>query len=325
MIIDFHSHFVPSVIIRRHLGPGSEKSIAYVRGVPAQTMHALLGDMGRRLRDMDIAGIDMAVLSAPLPQASLADCRLINEEFFRLAKEHPGRLMPLAHVPALGGEDALKELERCARELEFRGVLLWSDVGGEPLDHRGLWPFYRRVADLGLVTFIHPALFPIGAEHMAEHDLARMVGREFGLILAVMRLVAGGVLDAFPELKICLSHCAGGALPLVGRLRGYLDRELLGTAGDPKQGTKADRPIEDYLRELYYDTGGFFGDLTAVRASLLVVPPSQILFGTDYPQEIRTGELKREFVRAIRAMDIAPSDREAILGGNAARLLRLSS
>lgn len=323
MVIDFHSHFVPPLIVQRYLLSGQEKSIAYVRGVPAQTIHPLLGDMGRRLRDMDVAGIDTAVLSAPLPQASLEDCRLVNDEFYRLAFEHRGRLVPLAHVPALGGEPALSELDRCVKELGFRGVLLWSDIGGEPLDARALWPFYEKVASLGLVIFIHPALLPIGAEYMAEHDLARMVGREFGLILAVMRLVAGGVLDAFPTLKICLSHCAGGALPLVGRMRGYLDRELLGTAGDPKQGTKPARAIENYLRELYYDTGGFFGDLAAVRASLLVVPPSQILFGTDYPQEIRTGELKRDFVRAIRAMDIAAADRDAILGGNAARLLRL--
>jgi predicted TIM-barrel fold metal-dependent hydrolase len=261
------------------------------------------------------------VLSAPLPQASLADCREINDDLSQQAQAHAGRLHPLAHVPPLGGPQALAELERCAGELGFRGVLLWTDVGGEPLDSRALWPFYERVAALGLFIFIHPTLLPIGAEYMAEHDLARAVGREFGLVLALARLTVGGVMDAFPTLRICLSHCAGGVLPLVGRLRGYFDRDEMGTANDPKQGTRLARPLEEYLRTLYYDTGGFFGDLTPVYASLLVVPPSQILFGTDYPQEIRSGEGKRAFVQALQAMDLPAADREAILGGNALRLL----
>ena len=323
MIIDFHSHFVPEAIVQRNLPPGEGRTTLYVRGVPAQTMHTRLGDMPARLAAMDLAGIDAAVLSAPLPHATLADCREINDDLHRQAQAHPGRLHPLAHVPPLGGSEALAELDRCAGALGFKGVLLWSDVGGEPLDSRALWPFYERVAALGLFIFIHPTLLPIGAEYMAEHDLARTVGREFGLVLALARLTVGGVMDAFPTLRICLSHCAGGALPLVGRLRGYFDRDGMGTAADPTQGTRLTRPLEDYLRALYYDTGGFFGDLTAVYASLLVVPPSQILFGTDYPQEIRTGEGKRDMVRAIQTMDLPAADRDAILSGNAARLLGL--
>jgi predicted TIM-barrel fold metal-dependent hydrolase len=321
VIIDFHSHFVPEAIVRRNLPAGEGRTTTYVRGVPAQTMHVRLGDMPVRLAAMDQAGIDAAVLSAPLPHASLADCREINDDLSQQAQAHPGRLHPLAHVPPLGGPEALAELERCAGELGFRGVLLWTDVGGEPLDSRALWPFYERVAALGLFIFIHPTLLPIGAEYMAEHDLARAVGREFGLVLALARLTVGGVMDAFPTLRICLSHCAGGALPLVGRLRGYFDRDEMGTANDPKQGTRLARPLEEYLRTLYYDTGGFFGDLTPVYASLLVVPPSQILFGTDYPQEIRSGEGKRAFVQALQTMDLPAADRDAILGDNALRLL----
>jgi predicted TIM-barrel fold metal-dependent hydrolase len=279
--------------------------------------------MAGRLRDMDLAGIDAAVLSAPLPAASLDDCRLINDALHELAGAHRGRLFPLAHTPPLGGPEALAELDRCARELGCRGVLLWSDVGGEPLDSQALWPFYERVAALGLFVFIHPTLLPLGAEHMAAHDLARMAGREFGLILCMLRLALGGVLDAFPAVPVCLSHCAGGAVPLVGRFEGYLDRDLMGTAGDPRHGTRPARPLRDYLRTFYYDTGGFFGDLTAVEATLLRVPVSQMLFGTDYPQEIRTGAGKRDFVRAIQGMSLPAADREAILGGNAARLLGL--
>src|SRR5207248_9865277 len=109
----------------------------------------------------------------------------------------------------------------------------------------------------------------------------------------------------------------------VGRLGGDFGRSEMGRANGPKQGTRLARPIEEYLRTLYYDTGGFFGDLTPVYASLLVVPPSQILFGTDYPQEIRSGEGKRAFVQAIQAMDLPAADRMAILSGNAARLLGL--
>src|SRR5438105_2765859 len=90
VIIDFHSHFVPEAIVRRNLPTGEARAITYVGGVPAQTMHAQLGDMAARLAAMDEAGIDAAVLSAPLPHATLADCQEINDDLHRQAQAHSG-------------------------------------------------------------------------------------------------------------------------------------------------------------------------------------------------------------------------------------------
>ncbi|HXG80446.1 MAG TPA: hypothetical protein VNJ05_01450, partial [Sphingomicrobium sp.] len=97
-----------------------------------------------------------------------------------------------------------------------------------------------------------------------------------------------------------------------------------GTADDPRHGRKPEQPFDHYLRHnLVFDCGGFFGSIEAVRTALIEIPASRIVFGTDYPQEIRSAAVSRAFVSGLRAL----SEGEAILVANAALLLndRLSN
>src|SRR3972149_6762635 len=124
-------------------------------------------------------------------------------------------------------------------------------------------------------------------EYMADYDLARCLGREFGLVLSVVRLISGG-----------------GVAPLMGRFRLYQDKAFWGTAGDERYGRLPKEPFDHYFQRLYFDTGGFAGEMRALKASLLEMAPAQVLFGSDYPQEIRDPNRLGSFVRDARDLPL---------------------
>ena len=103
-------------------------------------------------------------------------------------------------------------------------------------------------------------------------------------------------------------------------MRSYQDREFWGTAGHPRHGVVPRKDFDHYLRErLVFDTAGFCGALGALQTALVELPPSRIVFATDYPQEIRSRDAVRQFVSAVRTLGAAG---EQILGGNVGLLLR---
>ncbi|MDO8691343.1 MAG: amidohydrolase family protein [Dehalococcoidia bacterium] len=319
MIIDFHVHYTPAEM----MGSGQKTVVLKdEHGVPTYILHPRLGDLEQHIEAMDRAGVDLAVLSSGAGlMGDIEACRLVNDRIREAVEKYPGRFAGLAHVPPLGGEAAFRELERATGELGFKGVAMESDVHGVTLDSRELWPFYGRVEGLGLFIFVHPSLKTLGTELMQDFDLARSVGREFGLVMATIRLINGGVLDDFPGLRVQMSHLGGGMAALMGRIRSYQDKEFWGTAGDMRHGKLPRRPFDEYFEQIYFDTGGFCGNINAVRSALLEMKPSQILFGTDYPQEIRGGPEVKAFIDDIRRMPVSPRDIEGILADNGRGLL----
>jgi predicted TIM-barrel fold metal-dependent hydrolase len=319
--IDFHVHYTPPEMME---GTGGGLSLRYTGGVPTYLYHPALGNLDQHLATMNEAGIDLAVLSSGAGmEGGLEECRRVNERLKEAEARYPGRFAGLAHSPPLGGEPALRELERAAQELGFRGAAITMEVGGRPLDSPELWPYYERLEGLGLFLFVHPSLRPLGMEHMGDYDLARCLGREFGLATAVVRFINGGVLDRFPGLRVCFSHLGGGVATLLGRIRLYQDKAFWGTAGDERHGRLAQQPFDLYFQRLYFDTGGYGGEVRALKAALLEMAPGQLLFGSDYPQEIRDSTRLGAYLRDIRSLGLPAKDTEAILGSNAAALLGL--
>jgi hypothetical protein len=70
---------------------------------------------------------------------------------------------------------------------------------------------------------------------------------------------------------------------------------------------------------MVFDTAGFCGAVSSVKAALVELPAARIVFATDYPQEIRAREAVRDFVRDVRALG---ADGERILSGNVGLLLK---
>lgn len=318
--IDFHVHYTPPEMMEG----GGGVSLRYTGGVPTYILHPALGDLEKHIRTMDAAGIDLAVLSSGAGmEGSLESCRQVNDRLKDAEARYPGRFAGLAHTPPLGGDPAFRELERAVRELGFKGAAATTEVDGRPLDSPELWPYYELLEQLGLFLFIHPSLKPLGIEYMADYDLARCMGREFGLALAVVRLISGGVLDRFPRLRVSFSHLGGGVAAMLGRVRLYQDKEFWGTAGDARHGRLPQKPFDYYFQRLFFDTGGFGGEMSAVKAALLEMAPGQVLFGSDYPQEIRDPSLLAAYVKGIRALPLPAADIGAMLGATAAGILGL--
>ena len=310
MIIDFQHHYTPPELMEQ----GSESSTVRLdeRGNPNYRFNPLLADLPAHVRMMDCAGIDVAVLScgSGFDQPDIATCRFINDDLHQAERDHPGRFIGLAHVPALDAHLATQELRRCAVELGFPGVVIASELQGFPPDAEVLRPFWKAATDLGLYVFIHPLPRVIAWQHMDADDLGRMLGWEFSLMVATVRLINSGLLDELLDLRILLSHFGGGIGRYLPRIRGIQDRATAGTAGIPRHGRQPRQPFEHYLRErLFFDCAGWSSlDAAAVngsewvRAGLTELPASRCVFATDYPQGVRNDGEVAAYVEAIRAL-----------------------
>ena len=326
MIIDFHIHYTPPELVKDRLPQGVATKVDYVQGLPMYIHHPALYDLEGHLRAMDLAGVDVGVISSGTGMGgTLEMCRRVNDALRDVEKRYPGRIRGLAHVPPLAGQPALDEMKRAAQELGFKGVAMVSSYGEVGPDAPELFPFYRTARALGLYVFVHPTLAAPGAAAplYQAYDLFRMVGREFDLVLAVVRLISGGVLDEFPDLRFVISHLGGGMAAIMGRIHNYQDKVFWGVADDPRHGKTPKHPYGYYLERLYFDTGGFFGHLNAVKAALLEIPARQLLFGTDYPQEIREGRKVKDFVAGLRTLPLPAETIQGILSENGRALLGL--
>lgn len=320
MIVDFQHHFTPRELIKED--PGDRLILYYdENGAPSYTVHRLLYDLDEHVRMMDLAGIDAAWLtSAAGMSAALDRSRIVNDRAKQAERDYPSRFIGAAHVHPLGGADAFKELARCKHELGYQGVVITSESDGLFLDAEAFEPFWTEAERLGLFVFVHPALKLNFSQQFDGYDTARSVGREFSLIMAAIRLINSGVFDRHPALTVHMAHLSGGIASMLGRVRSYQDKDFWGTAGSARHGRTPNKPFDYYLQHnMVFDTAGFCGAIGSVKTALVEIPASRIVFATDYPQEIRSREAVRDFVKDIRALG---RDGEKILSGNVGLLLK---
>jgi aminocarboxymuconate-semialdehyde decarboxylase len=316
MIIDFEHHYIPAELGRRLGMDPTRKEAVKTRDA---TVHAQLFDLEAQLRDMDRVGIDVAVQSCILGwDTTLENCRLINDSTAQAQKDYPGRFVGLAHAPILE-EDGLRELERAIGELGLKGVTISSQVNGLPLDAKEFVAFYELMRRLGVPIFVHPALAPKGYSLMNDYQLPVILTREFDLGLAVTRLIAGGVIERYPELDLVFAHFGGG-------LAGYKER-----ISRSAYRFKLPQRFEEYFDRLYFDMAGFEGSPIALRCALEGIRPERMIFATDYPQNFNNRDPKqgqsidgvRLYIEQIAQLPVAETVKEAMLGGTAATLLKI--
>ncbi len=314
MIIDFQHHYTPRELFKEGVET-ADKAYFDENGIPSYSFHSLLYDLDEHVAMMDEAGIDASVLSCAEGMCGeLEKCRLINDNLKQAEKDYPGRFIGTAHAHPLGGREAFAELARCAGELGYPGVVITSEFDGISLDAPELDPFWAEAQRLGLYVFIHPALQLPNAARFDADDMARSVGREFSLTMAVIRLINAGVLDRFPELVVQIAHLGGGLGGVLGRIRKYQDKGFWGTTGNQRHGRLPHHDFDHYLRHrLVFDTAGSGGDMGTVNSALVELDAARIVFATDYPQEIRERGKVRDFVAGLKAIG---ADGERILSGN---------
>ncbi len=320
MIVDFQHHFTPRELIKQD--PGDRLIVNFdENGAPSYTIHSLLYDLDEHVAMMDVAGIDAAFLtSAAGMSASLEVSKLCNDKAKQAEKDYPGRFIPAAHAHPLGGKDALRELNRCAKELGCPGVVITSEMDGKFLDDPALEPFWTEAEKLGLFVFVHPALKLNYSQQFDGYDTARSVGREFSLVMATIRVINSGVFDRHPKLIIHMSHLGGGLAGVLARVRGYQDKDFWGVRDNARHGRKAEKDFDYYIKNnMLFDSAGFCCAIGAVNAALAEIPAERIVFATDYPQEVRQRDPVRDFVNELKKL--GPSG-ELILSGNVGKLIK---
>ena len=283
-----------------------------------------LEDLGSlRLKEMDDAGIDVQVLShgAPGAQKLPADiaarvARETNDRLHAVVQANPQRFAAFATLPTPDPKAAAEELERTVARLGFKGAMVHGLTNGRLFfDDKQFWPIFERAQALGVPLYIHPA-FPHPAVIEAYYqDYARqypeLLGPALGFTVEAavqaIRLVLSGVLDAYPGVRIILGHLGEGLPFLLWRIDQALSRP--GNAG---------LAFRDTFREhVYVTTSGNFSD-AALACTMTEMGVDRILFSVDWP--FVSNALGMQWMETVA---LSPEDKRKLLGGNAARLLRM--
>ncbi|MCJ2182763.1 amidohydrolase family protein [Novosphingobium sp. 1949] len=273
-----------------------DPSVAYHQGAIGARLADLADD---RLALMDETGLDTQVLSLTTPAlhdlgpTSVGLAQRINDALAEAVARHPTRFQAFATLPVSQPEAAARELERCVRELGFKGTMLCGRVGAHSLDAPFFAPIWDRAEALGAPVLIHPRTPPVavreacyaGFNPTLDAVLATAgLGWHYEAGLQFVRLVLSGLFDRLPRLQVILGHWGELVLFYAERLA-VLDRF-----------SGLDHPVAHYLREnLYVTASGMFWPEYLARAAR-VVGTDRLLFSTDYPYQYRAGREARRFL-----------------------------
>jgi uncharacterized protein len=312
MIIDFSAHLITPAVLKE-----LRKTPYYTANeTPIPMKNA---DLRQRLKIMKKYGIDKQVLS--LTSASLMEmtakqaskvCRLANDGIAEFCQKEPDRFVGLAGVSLLDVENAIGELDRAIKDLGFRGVIVATNQAGMGLDSPEYYPFYERVVKYDVPILLHPTHWK--NYPLVDKKIMIIFGWPFDTTQAVWRMITGGVLDRFPNLKL-VTHHLGAMFPYFGgRVNSYIGQALKG------RGRKS---ISDYWKQIYGDTA-IDGMTGAYMCGYSFFGPDRIVFGTDYPFGLEEGEsFIRDNLRNVKAMHIPAKAKEKIFSKNAKKLLKI--
>jgi predicted TIM-barrel fold metal-dependent hydrolase len=333
MKIDIFNHIFPRRFFDRiqEVAPAARDMPRRVRQV------AQLVDLEARFRVMDAFGDYRQVISlASPPLEVLADpdespelARLANDGLAELVDRYPDRFLGfVAALPLNHPEAAVTEMHRAVRELGARGVQLFTNVLGRPLDEPDFAPLIAGMAGYDLPIWLHPARGAYVPDYLCEYKSKYEIWWAFGwpyeTSVAMAHLVFSGLFDRFPGLKV-ITHHMGGMVPYFeGRVGHGWDQLGKRTSDEDYRlvlHSLKRRPL-DYFRLFYADTA-LFGSRSGTRCGLDFFGVDHVLFASDAPFCPEPGLYIRDTIRAIEDLDLTACEREQIYRGNAERLLNL--
>jgi aminocarboxymuconate-semialdehyde decarboxylase len=274
-----------------------------------------------RINELDKRGIDIQVLDINAFWWYAADrdlaTKIVDVHDKGLAawvNAHHDRFAALTS-PALQFPDlAAQQLEHAVKELGMVGAAIGGHVEGVPLSDAKFDPFWAKAQELDVMVFMHPG----GADNVIKEDglkgrgdLGNIVGNPLETTVFLSHLIYDGTLDRFPNLKICGAH-AGGYMP------SYLGRTEVACDVRANAGCLNKKKPSEYLkRQIFVDSMVFSPE--AVRHLVAEMGASQVVYGTDIPL------VWPDTVDSILGAQIPDADKEAVLGGNLIKLLRLKT
>ncbi len=328
--IDIHAHLTPQCFWRATEGAGDWHTLKRERDARGREI-LVAGDRRgqlppksswtpeQRLADMDSLGVDVHVVS---PYAGFynyemdtdlaaATSRESNDEISQMMKSWPDRFAGLATLPMQNVSATVTELERVMVQLGFKGAMIDDKINGKLLDEPEYMPFWKAAEQLGAVILFHQGGDTIVDQRIKRYHLPNSVGNLADRTLTFASLVFGGVMDACPDLRICLSHGGGYACYGAGRM----DR---GWQRTPEADRQSAQPPSAYLNRFYYDCIVYTEQ--SLRYLIDSVGIDRVVFGTDWPYDMAQDWP----VSWILSMDsLTQEEKDAILWKNLENLLGL--
>ena len=295
-----------------------------------------LFDLDARFRAMDTGGdgyvqiINTAnppVENIAGPAGALELATIANDEMAELVSRYPQRFIGAAAcIPMHDTDAAIGELDRAIGQLGFRGVQIYTDVEGRPLDDPRFAPIFDRVAALDIPVLLHPVRavdrpdYP--TEDASRFDTWRVIGWLYDTVAAMARLTFSGLFDRHPDIKIVTHHLGGFAPYASERIREGYDKLLKAARARNEPVPLTKHPYE-YFHDFYADTITI-GSVPALRCGLDFFGVNRVMFATDMPFDTQGGLKYIEVaLQAMAAIDLSPADKAKIFEHNARRVFRL--
>jgi len=314
-------------------GPSQSLDKLLVKGIyDAQTdttgyskldfLSGLLDAEQHRLQQMDQYGVDMHLMALTAPGVQMFDAdtahelaMLANDRLAALCRKYPTRFAGLASFAPHSPKRAAKEMERCVNELKLNGFMINSHTHGEYLDDPKFWPILEAAEGLDRCIYIHPR---------AASDTLKGPLQDYGMDSAMwgygvevgthaVRMMAGGVFDEFPKLKICIGHM-GEAVPFwLWRINFMNSRaQVVGRARN------TNRTMSEYFHDNFVVTNSGVEDPLAVRYTIDKLGIDNVMWAIDYPYQPMEPAVK--FIEDFPCTD---AERHALCHGNAERVFHI--
>lgn len=325
--IDIHAHYYPqSFLDLIHEEGGRFKADYHLtnEGFYINAPVANLGplpmkfiDLKQRIADMDDQGVAVQAVSLTTPMVNWGDADLSlklsrswNDGASEAHKAYPTRLVALMMVPMLHPDEAIDELNRASKLPGMRGVYMGTNIDNRDLDDPLFEPIFAKIEAMNLPVFLHP-LQTVGGARLKPFYLSNLLGNPFDTAIAACHLIFGGVMDRHPKLEVCLPH-SGGALPfLIGRVdHGAVVRAEI-------KPLKLPQAPSAYMQRFTYDS--IVHSKSAMEYLIQEVGVERIMLGSDYCFDMGYDRP----VQFLEEISVTSAKRKMILGGNAARLLKI--
>jgi aminocarboxymuconate-semialdehyde decarboxylase len=268
------------------------------------------------LAAQDDAGVDRVLLCpwVPLlyydaePGDGLARARIQNDALTGLVRANPDRVAALGALPLQDPELAAGELRALMGGGVLKGVEVAASVRGVFLGDDRFEPLWEAAESTGAVVFIHPTTRGFDSPAFQDYYLWNTVANPLETATTAAHMVVAGVMERHPGLRVLLAHGGGALMAVRGRMRhahGF----------QPQAKARLRESPEHSIRRFYFDT--LTHDDALLRALIDYVGRDHVLLGSDYPFDMGDGG----HVHTVQALALAPDVEEAILAGNAERLL----
>jgi predicted TIM-barrel fold metal-dependent hydrolase len=271
--IDMHHHFLPRQYIldeEVRFGTGQHGNSFMEQWTPAAAIAAC-----------DNAGVDFAIASISTPGVWYGDVplgrrlsRQWNEAAAQVVRDHPTRFGFFAPIPLPDTDGSLAEIDYAYATLHADGINLLSNYSGKWLGDPSFTPVMQELNRRKALVYVHPTFSPCCTNNMVPNVLAPTIEFPFDTARTIVSLVSSGTTVRFPDIRFIFSHGGGALFAVYGRLAG------LNAA--PAVRAAVPGGVFPELKKLSYDTAGTNAQ-TTLTALLDVIPPTQLLLGSDYP------------------------------------------